>query len=95
MVAGNLVRKLILQGKVVGAKNIGSFGGLSPTDAVGQAIESDGGWGPSLTGFFALGGKGDTRQGMQGFVATRVESFFYELVELGGRDLSLLEFTAE
>jgi hypothetical protein len=32
---------------------------------------------------------------MQGFVATRVESFFNELVELGGRDLSLLQFTAE
>jgi hypothetical protein len=32
---------------------------------------------------------------MQGFVATGVEPLFNELVELGGRDLSLLEFTAE
>lgn len=95
VVAGNLVGKLVLQGEVVGAKNIGSFGGLPPADAIGQAIEDDRGWGSSLTGFFALWGKGDTRQGMQGFVATRVESFFNELVELGGRDLSLLEFTAE
>jgi hypothetical protein len=95
VVAGNLVGKIVIQGKVVGAKNIGSLGCLSATDAVGQAIESDGGWGSSLTGLLALGRKGDARQGMQGFVATRVESFFNELVELGGRDLSLLEFTAE
>jgi len=32
---------------------------------------------------------------MQAFVATRVEPFFNELVEFGGRDLSLLKFTAE
>jgi hypothetical protein len=32
---------------------------------------------------------------MQGFVATRVQPFFNELVELEGRGLSLLEFTAE
>jgi hypothetical protein len=95
VVAGNLVGKLVLQGEVVGAKNIGSFGGLPPTDAVGQAIESDRGWGSSLTGLLTLGREGDTRQGMQGFVATGVEPLFNELVELGGRDLSLLEFTAE
>ena len=95
MVAGNLVGKIVIQGKVVGAKNIGSFGCLSATDAVGQAIESDGGWGSSLTGLLALGRKGDARQGMQGFVATRVEPFFNELVELGGGDLSQLKFTAE
>ena len=95
MVAGNLVGKLVFQGEIVGAKNIGSFGGLPATDAVGQAIESDGGWGSSLAGLFAFGRKGDPRQWMQGFVATRVESFFNELVELGRRDFSLLEFAAE
>lgn len=95
MVAGNLVGKLVFQGEIVGGKNIGSFGGLPATDAVGQAIESDGGWGSSLAGLFAFGRKGDPRQWMQGFVATRVESFFNELVELGRRDFSLLEFAAE
>jgi len=32
---------------------------------------------------------------MQGFVATGVEPLFNDLVELGERDLSVLEFTAE
>jgi hypothetical protein len=32
---------------------------------------------------------------MQGFVATGVEPLFNELVELGGRDLSVFKFTAE
>ena len=48
-----------------------------------------------MAGLFAFGRKGDPRQWMQGFVATRVESFFNELVELGRRDFSLLEFAAE
>jgi len=50
--------------KVVGAKDIGSFGGLSAPDAIGQSIEGDGGGGTRLARLFAFWGECDAGHGV-------------------------------